>query len=103
MTKDEELLTECLHTLEDYQRHTGWGHETIKRLQERLLHRDQPTLEEAVKEFFENYLDRIEETDNGKPFNPVQVSCCRALLTAPLGEILTTMRQLSGAKEGTIK
>ena len=66
-------------------------------------HGDQ--LRRAVKEFFEEYLDVVEESDSGRMFNPIQVSCCRAMKLEPLGNLLTEMRALSGArpeKENTL-
>jgi hypothetical protein len=53
-------------------------------------------LQNCVKEFFE-YLDLREESESGKIFAPIEISCCRALLTEPLGELLDKMRILSGA------
>jgi hypothetical protein len=52
----------------------------------------------AVKEFFDKYLDVVEESDSGRMFNPIQVSCCRAMKLEPLGKLLTEMRALSGAE-----
>jgi len=55
-------------------------------------------LKECVKEFFEKYLNRREESDGGRMFAPIYVSSCRAMMTGPLGELLEKMRVLSGAK-----
>ena len=55
-------------------------------------------LRACVKEFFENYLNRREETDSGRMFAPVQVSSVRVMLVQPLGELLEKMRVLSGAE-----
>ena len=52
----------------------------------------------CVKEFFEKYLNYAEESDSGKIFNPVVVSCCRAMMTEPLNNLLAKMSELSGAK-----
>ena len=52
----------------------------------------------CVKEFFEKYLNRTEESDSGKMFNPIVVSCCRALMTEPLNNLLDKMSELSGAE-----
>lgn len=60
-------------------------------------------LKEAVKEFFNTYLNRVEESDSGYPFHPVSVGCCRAMLLKPLGELLEIMRELSGADKDTLK
>ena len=52
----------------------------------------------CVKEFFDKYLNRTEESDSGKMFNPIVVSCSRALMTEPLNNLLARMAELSGAK-----
>lgn len=59
----------------------------------------EPRLKECVKEFFEVYLNRIEESDSGKLFNPISISCCRATMFEPLNKLLEEMRTLSGAKQ----
>ena len=56
-------------------------------------------LRACVKEFFENYLNRREESDSGRMFAPVQVSSVRVMLVQPLGELLEKMRVLSGAEK----
>ena len=55
-------------------------------------------LNALVKSFFEDYLDYQEESDSGRVFNPIHISCTRALMTKPLGELLKRMKELSGAK-----
>ena len=55
-------------------------------------------LKECVKELFEKYLNRREESDSGRMFAPIYLSSCRALMTGPLGELLERIRVLSGAK-----
>ena len=52
----------------------------------------------CVKEFFEKYLNLTEESDGGKMFNPIVVSCCRVMMTEPLNNLLARMAELSGAK-----
>lgn len=49
------------------------------------------TLEEIVKEFI-SYLDYEEESEGGHVFNPITIGSCRALMTEPLGMVLTKMR-----------
>ena len=56
-------------------------------------------LKECVKEFFEQYLNHREESDSGRMFAPINLSCCRVMMTGPLGELLEKMRVLSGAEE----
>ena len=60
--------------------------------------KDALELQEVVKEFFNRFLNRVEDSEEGKPFNPVIVSCCRSLMIQPLSDILERMRVLSGAK-----
>ena len=55
-------------------------------------------LRACVKEFFEGYLNIVEESDNGKEFNPITISCCRALMVEPLNNLLNRMAELSGAE-----
>lgn len=56
-------------------------------------------LRECVKELFDKYLNRREESDSGRMFAPVQVSSVRVMLVEPLGELLEKMRVLSGAEK----
>ena len=56
-------------------------------------------LKECVREFIEQYLNRREESDGGRMFAPIYVSCCRVMMTEPLGELLEKMRVLSGAEK----
>lgn len=64
---------------------------------------DDEKLKKAVKEFFNRYLNRVEESDSGYLFHPISVSCCRVLMIEPLGKLLETMRELSGADQDTLK
>lgn len=48
-------------------------------------------LRSLVKKLF-YYLDYQEESEGGKLFNPVTISCCRALMTQPLNELLDEMK-----------
>jgi 3'-phosphoadenosine 5'-phosphosulfate sulfotransferase (PAPS reductase)/FAD synthetase len=48
-------------------------------------------LRSLVKKLF-YYLDYQEESDGGKMFHPVTISCCRALMTQPLNELLDEMK-----------
>jgi 3'-phosphoadenosine 5'-phosphosulfate sulfotransferase (PAPS reductase)/FAD synthetase len=54
-------------------------------------------LKETVRVFFDDYLNVREESDEGRMFNPIFISCCRALKIEPLNEVLEKMRKLSGA------
>jgi hypothetical protein len=54
-------------------------------------------LRRCVRYFFEQYLNHVEESDSGKMFNPIVVSCSRALMTEPLNDLLARMAELSGA------
>jgi len=55
-------------------------------------------LQGLVKEFFEKYLNRVEESDEGKEFNPITIGCCRAHMLEPLNNLLDKMAELSGTE-----
>ena len=55
-------------------------------------------LQKLVKEFFEKYLNRVEESDEGREFSPIMLTCSRAHMLEPLHELLQKMAKLSGAK-----
>jgi hypothetical protein len=48
-----------------------------------------------VRDFFDKYLDIVEESDGGRQFNPIRISCLRAMKTEPLSKLLERMRELS--------
>ena len=52
-------------------------------------------LKMLVKSFFDDYLDLVEETDSGREFHPIYISCVRALKTEPLRKLLNRMRELA--------
>ena len=54
-------------------------------------------LKQCVKSFFEDFLDIREESDSGRIFAPITVSCCRSLEIHKLSRLLERMRILSGA------
>ena len=56
-------------------------------------------LQIIFKSLFEDYLDVQEESDSGRVFNPIHISCVRAMKLEPLYKLLMRMRELSGAKE----
>lgn len=47
-----------------------------------------------TKRFFE-ILDEKEESDSGREFSPVFISCCRAHLNEELNKILPRMKELA--------
>ena len=55
-------------------------------------------LKALVKSFFEDYLGYQEESDSGRMFNPIHVSCARVMMIKRLDELLDRMKELSGAK-----
>lgn len=55
-------------------------------------------IEQCVKEFFESYLNIREESESGRIFAPIQVSCCRANKIEKLNQLLERMRVLSNAE-----
>jgi len=56
-------------------------------------------LQTLVKSFFEDYLNHQEESDSGRVFNPIHISCTRAMMIEPLAKLLMRMKELSGVKE----
>ena len=56
-------------------------------------------LQTLVKSFFEDYLDYQEESDGGRVFNPIHVSCTRVMMIEPLAKLLMRMKELSGVSE----
>ena len=61
--------------------------------------KDALILQGLVKEFFDKYLNRVEESDSGTEFSLITLSCCRVMMLEPLNDLLTKMAKLSGAKE----
>ena len=58
---------------------------------------DREELQALVKDFFEKFLDTWEESDSGREFHPITISCCRCMKIEPLDILLKRMRELSGA------
>ena len=56
-------------------------------------------LKANVKSFFDDYLNVVEESDSGRLFHPITISCSRAFKLEPLEKLLLNMQRLSGAKE----
>jgi hypothetical protein len=54
-------------------------------------------LQKCVKSFFEDFLNVREESDSGRMFAPIHISCCRAMHCVALADLLERMRSLSGA------
>jgi hypothetical protein len=50
------------------------------------------TQNELVKELFE-FLDATEESDSGRVFHPIAISCCRAMKLEPLGVCIKALRE----------
>jgi hypothetical protein len=101
----EELLEEFRITMKIIQRCMEQEHyatvELICRDVLRTLVKEEESvdeLKECVHEFFTKYLNRVEESDSGREFNPITIGCCRALMMGPLNQLLERMRVLSGAK-----
>ena len=59
---------------------------------------DREELQSLVKDFFEKFLDAWEESDSGREFHPITISCCRCMKIEPLNNLLNRMRELSEAK-----
>jgi hypothetical protein len=50
-------------------------------------------LKETVREFF-RMLDTVEESDSGREFHPITISCCRTVMIEPMNNILKRMKEL---------
>ena len=74
------------------------GTQIILERQENLM-TESDELKQCVREFFEQYLNRREESDSGTMFSPITISCQRAMMVRPLGALLERMRVLSGAEK----
>jgi hypothetical protein len=61
--------------------------------------RQQAELQTLVKSFFEDYLNYQEESDSGRVFNPIHISCTRVAMIEPLAELLMRMKELSGVEK----
>ena len=59
------------------------------------LEKEHKELKEAVSELFSDYLDVVEESDSGREFHPIFISCCRALKLEPLNNLLKKLKELS--------
>jgi hypothetical protein len=57
--------------------------------------REEEKLKGLVNDLFTKYLDVQEESDSGRMFHPISISCCRAMKLKPLGELLERLRELS--------
>ena len=56
-------------------------------------------LQTLVKSFFEDYLNYEEESDSGRVFCPIHLSCTRVMMIEPLAELLKRMKELSGVEK----
>lgn len=63
---------------------------------------DRETSEElkaAVRSFFRDFLDVQEQSENGRVWHPISISCARVLKAEPLDKLLKKMKKLSGVEE----
>ena len=100
----KELMKLALEALDGghYYRAYGYIQEALDKGEEHITDDEKALeLQRLVKEFFEKYLNLVEESDSGKEFNPIVVSCCRAMMTEPLSNLLDRMAELSGAERRT--
>jgi hypothetical protein len=88
----DEELRQAIEDLND--KETG---QDIAILEKNIALMRDEELRVCVKEFFDKYLNRTEESDGGREFSPITVSCCRALMVEPLNKLLERMAELSGA------
>ena len=55
-------------------------------------------LKRLVNIFFDEYLNRIEETAEGQQFSPISLRCYKSSLLEPMHDLLNQMAKLSGTK-----
>ena len=56
-------------------------------------------LTDKVKEFL-SILDIVEESDSGRQFHPTTIQSCRCIDLERIGEILKSMKELTGYENG---
>lgn len=49
-----------------------------------------------VRTLFTDYLDQVEESDSGREFRPISISCCRTGEVEPLTQLLKDLRVAVG-------
>jgi len=59
------------------------------------LEKEHKELKEAVSKLFSEFLDVVEESDSGREFHPIFISCCRALKLEPLNNLLKKLKEKS--------
>ena len=62
-------------------------------------HENLEELKQLVKSLFEDYLNYQEETDEGRVFNPIHITCTRVMMIEPLAKLLDRMKELSGVEK----
>jgi hypothetical protein len=55
------------------------------------------TIKELVRELFE-MLDYTEESDGGKIFHPITITCCRVMMNERLNKLLTELKEASNVQ-----
>lgn len=55
------------------------------------LQKENEHLKNLIRNFFE-FLDRTDESENGRVFHPVSIGCCRAAWMEPLDKLLKEMK-----------
>lgn len=100
-----ELHQADLITDEEYAWLSGWaamahspdgGSPSPRRLEDYDRVRDElVALKAKVASLFKDYLDIVEESDGGREFHPITISCCRAMKVEPLGKLLDELKEAS--------
>jgi hypothetical protein len=73
--------------------------DALQRLSDSTQEAELLELRGLVKSFFDDYLSVTEASDSGRIFNPIHISCVRAMKIEPLSNLLDRMKKLSGAKD----
>jgi hypothetical protein len=73
--------------------------DALQRLSDSTQEAELLELRGLVKSFFDDYLSVTEASDSGRIFNPIHISCVRAMKIEPLSNLLDRMKKLSGARD----
>lgn len=87
------MSTDQIHSCSYYCHHPKCIERQRDELRDKFF--EQMELKERVNDLFTKYLDVQEESDSGRMFHPITISCCRAMKLKPLNNLLERLKELS--------
>lgn len=87
----KEELVELVEFLYEQVDQADHKHSVMVNLAKSLVDQDERIVL-SLKRFFE-FLDYTEESDGGKMFHPITISCCRAMMLDSLNDTLQDMKE----------